>query len=207
MSLARRIRFQWKYFRNPPWDTGTSPPELVDFIANHPPGRALDLGSGTGTNAITLARSGWQVTGIDFAWRAIKIARRKTKEAGVIVDLRVGNILQLNDLAGVFDLILDIGCYHSLPAGGKRIYENNLEIFLAPQGYYLMYGFLQSPDDSGPGMSMEDVERLSARLRLVKRVDSLGRGMRPSVWLTYQGVQAEGGSGLSHGTAAGNRRS
>jgi SAM-dependent methyltransferase len=199
MSLARRLRFQLKYFWNPPWDTGISPPELLQFIAEHPPGCALDLGCGTGTNVITLARHGWQVTGIDFAWRAIKMARRKTRKAGVDADLRVGDVLQLDDLTGQFDLILDIGCFHSLPVDGKQTYFENLERFLAPQGYFLMYGFFRGAGETGPGMLEQDVEIITARLRPVSRVDGTGRDSRPSVWLTYMSRQVENRAGLSTG--------
>ncbi|HZD55845.1 MAG TPA: class I SAM-dependent methyltransferase, partial [Anaerolineales bacterium] len=71
MKILRRIFFNLWYYREPPWDTGISPPELLAFIESHPAGQALDLGCGTGTNVITLARNGWQVTGVDFAPRAI----------------------------------------------------------------------------------------------------------------------------------------
>ncbi len=92
MNFLRRLSFSiWYYFR-PPWDTGISPPELVGFLDAHPPGRALDMGCGTGTNIITMAKRGWQVTGIDFAPTAIKVARRKARGAGVKVDLNVGDV-------------------------------------------------------------------------------------------------------------------
>ena len=46
----RRIFFELRYLLGDvPWDTGVSPPELLDFLDRHPPGRALDLGCGTGT--------------------------------------------------------------------------------------------------------------------------------------------------------------
>ena len=62
-NLLRRFLFHYWYFGQPPWDTGVSPPELLDFIQNHKPGRAIDIGCGTGTNVITLANAGWNVTG------------------------------------------------------------------------------------------------------------------------------------------------
>src|SRR5689334_21905005 len=52
--MLRRLSFNLWYFRNPPWDSGISPPELLEFIQTHPAGKAIDLGCGTGTNVITL---------------------------------------------------------------------------------------------------------------------------------------------------------
>jgi cyclopropane fatty-acyl-phospholipid synthase-like methyltransferase len=158
MSLTRRIFFNFSYFRKPPWDTGISPPELLEFISSHPPGKALDLGCGTGTNAVTLAKAGWQVTGVDFARRAIQVARRKIRQAGVNVDLRVGDVTRLDDLRGPFDLILDIGCYHGLATQGKQTYRENIQRLLAPAGYYLLYAFFRPPAENRPGLLEEDIQ-------------------------------------------------
>ena len=94
-NLFRRILFQYWYFRKPPWDTGISPPELLEFIQTHRPGRAIDIGCGTGTNVITLVRAGWDVTGVDFAPRAIKFARQKLKRAGVRGNLLIRDATKL----------------------------------------------------------------------------------------------------------------
>ncbi len=130
MSFLRRLRFNLRYYRNPPWDTGVSPPELMDFIKGYSmgsrPGRALDLGCGTATNVITLAQHGWQVTGVDFARIAIGMARRKARRAGVKVDLRVGDVIQEGVADGAYDLVLDIGCFHSLTPEGRVAYVRNL---------------------------------------------------------------------------------
>ena len=91
-NLFRRLLFQYWYFGQPKWDTGISPPELIEFINEHQPGRAIDIGCGTGTNVITLAKAGWGVTGVDFV-RAIRKAKQKLKNAGVQVEVRVATPL------------------------------------------------------------------------------------------------------------------
>ena len=95
----KRFFFNFRYFRNNiPWDSGISPPELLEFITKYPPGRAIDLGCGTGTNVITLTEHGWQVSGVDFVPRAIKIARRKIKAAKIDADLHVGDVTKLRQI-------------------------------------------------------------------------------------------------------------
>jgi ubiquinone/menaquinone biosynthesis C-methylase UbiE len=141
-TLFRRLLFHYWYYRQPPWDTGISPPELLDFIQNHKPGRAIDLGCGTGTNVITLARSGWRVTGVDFAPRAIKLARQKLKKAGVQAELVAKDVTKLDGINGPFDLAFDLGCFHTIPRYGRPEYLNQLDRIHAPNGFWLMYGFL-----------------------------------------------------------------
>ena len=70
-------------FKKTPWDTGITPPEIVAMLDSGkvPIGRALDLGCGTGTNAITLAQHGFDVTAIDVSRRAIALAQRKARSA------------------------------------------------------------------------------------------------------------------------------
>src|SRR5512139_2762941 len=98
MGFFRRWLFNLWYFQRPPWDSGISPPELMEFIRSSQPGRALDLGCGTGTNIISLAKNGWQVTGVDFASHAISIARRKAQSEGVTADLRVSDVTSLEGI-------------------------------------------------------------------------------------------------------------
>ncbi len=184
--MLHRLQFSLWYFFRPPWDTGISPPELMQFIADHPPGRALDLGCGTGTNAITLARHGWQVTAIDFVPRAIQIARSKAKKAGVAVDLSVGDVTSLRQLSGPFDLALDIGCFHGVD--DRPAYLSSLELLTTPGGHWLMYGFFKSVDARrGPGLDPEALELIqSHHFVLLTRSDGTDKRGRPSAWFLYQ---------------------
>lgn len=176
------LYFNFWYLRKPPWDTGVSPPELIRFIQTHPPGRALDLGCGTGTNAIALAQQDWKVTAIDFAPRAVNIARKKASNAGVKIDFLVRDVTSLDDFKGPYDLILDIGCFHGLSKQGKSIYIQNLERLLSAGGAYLMYGFFKQPTEVGSGLVDDDIDSLLSRLNLETREDGTERGVRPSSW-------------------------
>ena len=185
MNFFKKIFFNIWYLGSPPWDTGVSPPELKEFMENHPPGKALDLGCGTGTNVITLAKNGWQATGVDFIGRAIRAARRKAKQAGVEARFLVADVTRPEGVAGPFDLILDIGCFHNLEGQNIQAYCANLEHLLAGGGIYLMYGFF-SPEDGSTGLTNEHLEHLNKVLQLVERQNGTERGRRPSAWFTYQ---------------------
>ena len=186
MSLFRRLFYQYTYLRKPPWDTGISPPELMAFISQHTPGKALDLGCGTGTNAITLAKNGWQVTGVDFVGKAVRTARRKAKTAGFQVEFRRADVTRLPGIVGPFDLILDIGCFHSLSQQGKSNTIKNIEKLLAANGSYMLYAFFKEPDSPGPGLIEDDITRLATHLKLARRVEGLDRGQRVSAWFWFE---------------------
>ena len=186
MSLLRKLQFNLWYLGRAPWDSGISPPELFEFIRTHPAGRALDIGCGTGTNVITLAKAGWEVTGFDFAPRAIQIARRKAKSTNVSARFFVDEAARMEHIQGRFDLALDIGCYHGMDH--KALYLAKLYTILAPKGFWLMYGFLKSASlTSGPGLAEADIDMvLSKDLRLVSRRDGFDKRERPSAWFLFQ---------------------
>ena len=186
-NLFRRIVFQYLYFQNPPWDTGISPPELIEFVQTHSPGRAIDIGCGTGTNMITLVKAGWEVTGVDFAPRAIKIARQKLHQAGIQAKLLLRDITKLQELPEHFDLAFDLGCFHGIPQDGKLKYLEGLVRILVPNGFWLMYGFLKSdPLQKRSGLLATDIDLISSHLTLLSRRDGFDNGSKPSAWFLYQ---------------------
>jgi cyclopropane fatty-acyl-phospholipid synthase-like methyltransferase len=189
MMVVKRIFFHLQYLLNdPPWDTGVTPPEVYRFLERTPPGKALDLGCGTGTNAITLAEHGWQVVGIDFVPRAIRKARRKARRAGVEdrVEFRVGNVLELDEVEGPFDLILDIGCFHGFSNGEVRRYAKNVQDLAAFKGTLLLYTHLKTDPDDDTGACEEDLALLEEKLKLVNRENGWEGESRPSAWMEYE---------------------
>ena len=185
MSLLRRLTFNFWYLRKPTWDSGITPPELFQFIQSHPAGRAIDLGCGTGTNVVTLAKTGWQVTGIDFALRAIQIARRKLKAQNVSAALLVGDVTRVR-IDSQFELALDIGCFHGLD--NKAAYLTQLDRLLAPNGFWLVYGFFkQDSNPSTPGLVPADLDLIASHaLTLISRKDGFDKKERPSAWFLFQ---------------------
>ena len=74
-------------------------------VASLTPGRALDVGSGEGADAIWLARSGWAVTAIEISEVAVIRAREAAQRAGAIVEWVCGDVLRTSFPAGSFDLL------------------------------------------------------------------------------------------------------
>jgi SAM-dependent methyltransferase len=185
--MARKFFFTLQYWlKDPPWDTGITPPEVYHFLEGKPPGRALDLGCGTGTNVITLAEYGWRTSGIDFVPRAIRTARRKARKAGVAdrTDFQAGDALSGDSFQGEYNLILDIGFFHSLSGSQTEIYRGNINAHLASGGSLLLYVHLRQGLGPGHGATEAGLSRFGESLKLAWRKDGK-ESSRPSAWLEY----------------------
>jgi SAM-dependent methyltransferase len=102
-----------------PWEQD-EPEEALAALVTGPaaltPGRALDVGCGTGTDAIFCARNGWQVTGIDDVPLALKRARVKAMAAGVEVRFVQADVTRAGPerVGAGYQLLIDMGCLHNL---------------------------------------------------------------------------------------------
>jgi cyclopropane fatty-acyl-phospholipid synthase-like methyltransferase len=185
MNRFRRHFFFWiQSFGHPRWDTRISPPELLTHLRTASPGRAIDLGCGTGTNVITLAQHGWDATGVDFIHHNIDIAMRRAKEAGVMehAHFRCDSVARLNGIHGPFDLALDMGCYHGLTHPDRASYREKLAETLAPGGTYLLYGMIHT-GETNFGFDETDMREFCRFLTLRSRVDSTDHNRESSWWI------------------------
>ena len=172
--MISRFFFELRYLLGrPPWDSGIAPPELQAFLAEHPPGRAIDLGCGTGTNLIAMAERGWEATGIDFSAAAVRRARRRARRAGLHIRVLRADVTRWGEGESPFDLALDIGCFHSLPSRAREIYTDNAARLLRPGGTLLLYSWLTPNGDGYPGATETEIE---TRFAGAFTVHVVGRG-------------------------------
>ena len=97
-----------------PWDSEIRSRELTRVLdeLQLPPGRAVELGCGTGTNAVFLAQRGFQVTALDISPVALEKARNRAKQLGMNVEFIEEDICRLSHELEAFDFVFDRGCYH-----------------------------------------------------------------------------------------------
>lgn len=138
----------------PPWDTGVPDEQLVAAVDHGliAPGRALEIGCGTGTNALWLARRGFDVVAVDVAPLAVEAARRKAP-AGARCEFAVLDFLATDPPRAPFDLVFDRGCFHVFDdAATRATFASRVAALLAPAGQWLsLIGSTEGPPrDSGP---------------------------------------------------------
>lgn len=113
-------------------------------------GKALDLGTGPGTQAMALAASGFEVVGTDISRSAIRKAKLKIRGKKIAVDFRYDDILKTK-LKGPFDLIFDRGCFHTLPPRQRACYVRHVHRLLKEGGFLFLKCFShKEPFDEGP---------------------------------------------------------
>jgi SAM-dependent methyltransferase len=157
-----------------PWDTGAVPDELREIVegpAALAPGRALDLGCGTGTQTVYMAGRGWDVTGIDDVQAPLRRARARGQAAGRRVDWRRGDVTRLGELGlrSGYTLVLDRGCYHGISESGRDGYARGVTQLAAPDAMLLLMCFAPNRVLAGPrGATRDEIaSRFASRWELV----------------------------------------
>jgi SAM-dependent methyltransferase len=171
----RRILFDTLFrLGRPIWDTPV--PHEIHAIAEGPgalpPGTVLDLGCGTSGNVAYLARHGWDATGVDFSGAAIKKAQRDAGGLAGATFIR-GDVTKLTrqGITGPFDLVIDNGCYHSLPDAEKSAYVREVAAVTKRGAPLLMWEGIRLKPDEIPQRFSTDfvVERITEKDFVGKR--------------------------------------
>lgn len=178
----------------PPWDIGRAQPSLARLAAEGSiAGRVVDLGCGTGENALYLASRGLEVTGVDSAPTAIARAQAKAAERDVRAEFVLADALEFLESGRSFDVAIDSGFFHVLSDSDRIRFELGLRSSIRPGGRYFMLCFSdRQPGSAGP----RRVSQPELRATFTKgwKVDSIveerfatqdpdGEPLAPRAWL------------------------
>lgn len=173
-----------------PWDTGEPEPLLVEFINSGriTPGLALDIGAGTGTNAIWLAERGFDVRGVDVAPLAVERAEAKMKGSALRCRFDVWDILAAPPPGGPFQFVFDRGCFHVFdePVERER-FAAQVAAVLTPGGLWLsLVGSTEGPPrEVGPPRrtAREVTLAIEPALEIIELRSAEFRGHGAPAWL------------------------
>lgn len=120
-----------------PWSHRALDDDLAALLAQHAPqgGAALDLGCGTGVDALALRRWGFEVTGVDGAPTAL--ARARAREGAEAVRW-VCEPFERWGALGSFALVLDRAFLHTLPPAKRSAWAELVRALVAPGGVLLL---------------------------------------------------------------------
>lgn len=135
-----------------PWFWADLDPDFRQALASYQvaPGRAVDLGGGSGTQAIALAKLGFTATCTDFSAGALAGGCQLAEAENVKVDFRYDDVTR-SQLQGPFDLVLDRGCFHIIAPALRADYLRTVLQCLAPRGWFFFKCFSSlEPPRPGP---------------------------------------------------------
>jgi SAM-dependent methyltransferase len=166
MSLDYRIMYAVGFT---PWENASETnADLLERVfareeeGQPPHGRALDLGCGSGKHSVTLARRGWDVTGVEQIPKAAAAARERARETNVDVRVVEGDVTKLGetDVGDGYRLVLDFGCFHGLNDDQRAAMARGIEAAAAPDASLLAIAFRAARRLFLPrGADPEDFER------------------------------------------------
>jgi SAM-dependent methyltransferase len=151
----------------PPWETGRPSSELQRVLAENKiqPCRVIELGCGTGINAVWLAQQGFDVSAVDFNRLAMEKARARAKAAGATVNLVLADVLNLAEEFEPFPLFFDRGCYHVVREIDVAANVRTLQRVTAPGSLgVILCGNAKEPHEKGQGPPVVSAEQMHAEL-------------------------------------------
>ena len=156
-----------------PWELGRPRKVLVELVEKGliKKGKALDICCEAGTNAIYLAKKGFQVTGMDISPKAIEIAKEKARKANAKTQFRVQNFLNLPFKDEEFDFVFDMGCFHHVKVKDRGTFINGVHRVLKKGGSYFMVCFSERNGSAWNHFTKEQIIQLFSNYFKIKNIE------------------------------------
>jgi len=192
MTIEESFRERYKEGFTP-WDIGKPDFNLIQIVTTTSiaPCKALEIGCGTGDNAIWLSQQGFQVVGVDASEIAVEKAREKAAEAHVTCTFAVLDFLKTEVDGAPFGFAFDRGCFHTIRSSkDRRRFAEKVHGLLVGGGLWL--SLLGNADEKrlGPGPPQRNardivnaVEPLFEILSLVSGHFGSNRPDPPRAWV------------------------
>ena len=179
-----------------PWDCGLPAAELEDYFASLSqkdyPKLVLEIGCGTGTNAIWMAQHGCTVTTTEIAPTALEAAKKKASEAKADINFHLVDICETTPVAsGSQDFAFDRGVYHIIERAKRSLFVERVASALKPGSFWLSLSGCKdehrdNPDVGPPQLSaielLTPVEPHFAVIKLERTYFILENGSKHLAW-------------------------
>jgi methylase of polypeptide subunit release factors len=147
---------------------------LATTIMGRPPGKALDIGTGEGRNALFLAAEGWEVTAFDISDVGLKLAREAADRKGLKLSALIADADHFDYGRQRWDLVVGMYMHAVITRNADKITDS-----LKPGGMVVIEGFhrdLNRPSVDGGYIGYRSNELLKAfdRLRVLYYEDAVG---------------------------------
>jgi len=193
-TAVNREVFQNAYAGSAPWDIDR-PQAVFLAVTDRIAGSVLDVGCGTGENALFFAARGCAVTGVDFLEPPIAAAKQKAAERGLAVTFLVADALKLRERTERFDNVIDSGLFHVFADEGRAQYVQGLRTVLKPGGRLFLLCFRDKTsgnigprrlaekelrDSFADGWQIESIE--ASRFEVRPEAKAIFAGEEPKTW-------------------------
>ncbi|MGC2656022.1 MAG: class I SAM-dependent methyltransferase [Mycobacterium sp.] len=144
----------------PPWSLGEPQPEIAALIDQGKiTGEVLDAGCGEAALSLHLAGLGHRTVGLDASPTAIKLAKAKAAEQGLVnASFEVADISSFTGYDGRFDTIVDSTLFHSMPVDLRDGYQQSIVRAAAPGARYFVLVFDRAGMPEGPANAVTEDE-------------------------------------------------
>ncbi len=168
-------QFEQMYAGQAPWDIGRPQPSIERLAAaGQIVGGVLDVGCGTGDNALYLAARGHEVLGLDYVATAIERAKAKAAQRAIAAEFVVGDALDLASLKRQFDTVIDCGLFHTFADAERSRFVAGLAAVARPEArlHILCFSDAEPPGEGPRRVSQHEIRAAFAAGWVVERIEA-----------------------------------